>query len=225
MRVEGCFAVNLPPRWVLMQSLADTYLKMGLFSTALPVFQQLQAWEGIIDSLMHLRRRGESIRGLSAFISLSCPHFSAPVSIMHGDQPATNRRFCGCQNQSDLRAQHDNSIVWAWLPCEICRFTLGGVVTHNAVRNLYLFPHHGNERMLIILVLSLLFCYHVLGVPAGLAMALIRRQLRLRPTPSLWCHLGDLQNDPRWYEKAWEVGHHILASGICHESRFAIRSA
>jgi len=37
------------------------------------------------------------------------------------------------------------------------------------------------------------------------AKEMVRELLETSPTPRLWCCLGDLEKDPKYYEKAWEV--------------------
>ena len=37
------------------------------------------------------------------------------------------------------------------------------------------------------------------------AEKVIRQQLDVQETPSLWCHLGDVLEKPEYYQKAWEL--------------------
>ena len=37
------------------------------------------------------------------------------------------------------------------------------------------------------------------------AEKVIREQLAVQETPSLWCHLGDVLGKPECYQKAWEL--------------------
>ena len=37
------------------------------------------------------------------------------------------------------------------------------------------------------------------------AEKVIREQLAVQETPSLWCHLGDVLEKPECYQKAWEL--------------------
>uniref|UniRef100_A0A914BU42 Tetratricopeptide repeat protein 27 n=1 Tax=Patiria miniata TaxID=46514 RepID=A0A914BU42_PATMI len=47
-------------------------------------------------------------------------------------------------------------------------------------------------------------CYRRLEKPEK-AMKVIRDQLAIKETPTLWCLLGDFKKDKQYYEKAWEV--------------------
>ncbi|XP_022083144.1 tetratricopeptide repeat protein 27-like isoform X2 [Acanthaster planci] len=47
-------------------------------------------------------------------------------------------------------------------------------------------------------------CYRLLEKPDK-AVKVIRDQLAIKETPTLWCLLGDFKKDKQYYEKAWEV--------------------
>jgi tetratricopeptide (TPR) repeat protein len=47
-------------------------------------------------------------------------------------------------------------------------------------------------------------CYRLLG-KLKKAEEIIRARLEVKPTPLLWCVLGDVINDDKCYENAWEL--------------------
>lgn len=56
-------------------------------------------------------------------------------------------------------------------------------------------------------------CYKRLGKMEK-AETLIREQLAIKETPSLWCFLGDVTRDITHYEKAWEMSNHKSARAM-----------
>ncbi|XP_033735526.1 tetratricopeptide repeat protein 27-like isoform X3 [Pecten maximus] len=56
-------------------------------------------------------------------------------------------------------------------------------------------------------------CYKRLGKMEK-AETLIREQLAIKATPSLWCYLGDVTRDITHYEKAWEMSNHRSARAM-----------
>jgi uncharacterized protein HemY len=49
------------------------------------------------------------------------------------------------------------------------------------------------------------------------AESVVRDQLEIAPTPSLWCYLGDLALDPSHYNTAWG-----LSNGSCARAKLAL---
>eukprot|EP00962_Isochrysis_galbana_P046550 scaffold18761_cov96-Isochrysis_galbana.AAC.1 len=52
------------------------------------------------------------------------------------------------------------------------------------------------------------------------AESVVRDQLALAPTPTLWCYLGDLSLDPSHYNTAWG-----LSGGSCARAKLALGAA
>ena len=53
-------------------------------------------------------------------------------------------------------------------------------------------------------------CYKSLGKNEK-AEELIRKELTKKETPELWCALGDVTNNPEYYEKSWEMSNQHFA--------------
>jgi hypothetical protein len=53
-------------------------------------------------------------------------------------------------------------------------------------------------------------CYTALQLP-GRAEKIVLERLKLSETPQMWCALGDLQQDPAHYERAWRLSSGRLA--------------
>eukprot|EP00914_Ancora_sagittata_P002649 GHVO01005694.1.p1 GENE.GHVO01005694.1~~GHVO01005694.1.p1 ORF type:complete len:344 (+),score=82.03 GHVO01005694.1:261-1292(+) len=56
------------------------------------------------------------------------------------------------------------------------------------------------------------------------AMEMVKKQLSVRPTPSLWCSLGDLENSMEHYTRAWEESGHRLGRAKRSEARIHFRN-
>uniref|UniRef100_A0A0G4FKR2 Uncharacterized protein n=1 Tax=Chromera velia CCMP2878 TaxID=1169474 RepID=A0A0G4FKR2_9ALVE len=62
------------------------------------------------------------------------------------------------------------------------------------------------------------------------ALEILRKRLEESPTPALWCSLGDLQQDPGCYRKAWDLSKQRLARaqrslGVFHFRRGQLEEA
>ncbi|KAI9302722.1 hypothetical protein BJ944DRAFT_269499 [Cunninghamella echinulata] len=57
-------------------------------------------------------------------------------------------------------------------------------------------------------------CYQMLDQKSK-ARAIVERLLKEQPeSPKLWCILGDIDEDPQYWEKAWEISHHRFARAM-----------